>query len=106
MPFCLWEHIKDEAKGIRLEKFTFDGNRHQTGDAAFVPATFKNLQHSRANTDSYNSHNTQHVGVKQNALCLMQKDTQPSQAFVEDKSQQTRPKIYAGGASLLVVSIN
>jgi hypothetical protein len=79
MPLRLWEHIKDEAKGIILENFTFDGNRHQTGDAAFVPAS-QNLQHSRANTYSYNSHNTKHVGVKQNELCFMPKGTQPSQA--------------------------
>jgi hypothetical protein len=56
---------------------------HETGDAAFTPATPLNLQHSRANTDSHNphnTHNTQHTRVQQNALCFTQKKTQPSQA--------------------------
>jgi hypothetical protein len=34
-----------------------------TGDAAFTPATPHDLQHSRANTDSHNSHNTQNTRV-------------------------------------------
>jgi hypothetical protein len=33
------------------------------------------LQHSRAYTDSHNSHNTQHTGVKQNKLCFIKMGT-------------------------------
>jgi hypothetical protein len=66
----------------------------------------QDLQHSRANTESYNSYNTQHKRVKKNALCFMQKNAQPSQTCAKDKSHQTRPKIDAGAASLLMESIN
>jgi hypothetical protein len=75
------QHIKEERKEIRIGKFSLDGSSHQTGDAAFTPATSRDLHHSRANTDSHYSHNTQHTRVKQNKLCSMQKDTQPSQTF-------------------------
>ena len=34
---------------------------------------------NREPTPTHNSHNTQHTRVKQNTLCFMQKDTQPSQ---------------------------
>ena len=73
-------HIKEEIKEIRIGNFSLDGNSQQTGDAAITPATPHDLQHSRAKTDSHNSHNTQHTRVKQNALCFQQKGTQPSQA--------------------------
>jgi hypothetical protein len=59
-------HIKEERKEIRIRNFSLDGNSHQTGDAAFSPAIPHDLYHSRANTDSHNSHNTQHTKVKQN----------------------------------------
>jgi hypothetical protein len=54
-------HIKDERKEMRLVNFSLDGSSHQTGDAAFTPATPHYFQHPRANTDSYN---TQHARVK------------------------------------------
>ena len=73
------QHITDEIKEMRLECFTLDVSSHQTGDAAFTPATPQDLQHSRANTDSQTLHNTQHTRVKQNSLYFMQKGTQPSQ---------------------------
>jgi hypothetical protein len=57
-----------------------DGRSHQTGDAAFKPATPHDLPHSRANTDSHNLLNTQHTRANQKTHCFMQKDTQPSQA--------------------------
>jgi hypothetical protein len=43
-------HIKDERKEIRNESFSLDGISHQTGDAAFTPATPHDLQHSRTST--------------------------------------------------------
>jgi hypothetical protein len=73
-------HIKEERKEIRNGNFSLDGSSHQTGDAAFIPATPNDLRHSRANTSSNNSPNTQHTSVKQNKLRFMQKGTQPSQA--------------------------
>jgi hypothetical protein len=71
--------IKEGRKEIIKLKLSLDGSSHQTGDAAFTPATPHDSYHSRANTDSQNSHNTQQTGVKQNKFCFMQKDTQPSQ---------------------------
>jgi hypothetical protein len=55
-------HIK--TKEICIENFSLDGSSHQTRNAAFTPATSQDSQHSRANTDSYNSHNTQHTTRK------------------------------------------
>jgi hypothetical protein len=55
--------IKEEIKETVTWNFSLDGRSHQTGDAAFTPATPHDLQHSRANTDSQNLHNTQHTGV-------------------------------------------
>jgi hypothetical protein len=66
-------------KKEKIINFSLDGRSHQTWDAAFILATPHDLQNSRANTDSQNSHNTQHTRVKQNILFFMQKDTQPSQ---------------------------
>ena len=74
-------HIKEERKEIIIENFSLDGSSHQTGDAAFTPATPHDLHHSRANSDSHNSHNTQHTRAKQNSLCFTQKETQPSQTY-------------------------
>jgi len=51
-------HIKDEIKVMRLGNFSLGGSSHQTGDAAFNPAAPRELQHSRANTDSHNTQNT------------------------------------------------
>ena len=48
-------HIKEEQKYLRIGNFSLNGNSHQTGDAAFTPATPHDSQHSRANTDSHNS---------------------------------------------------
>ena len=74
-------HIKEERKEMRIGNFSLDGSSNQTGDAAFTPATPHDLLHSRAKTDSQNSHNTQHTRVKQKALYFVQKDTQPNQTF-------------------------
>ena len=75
--------IKDEKQKMRIGNIYLDGTSHQTGDSAFTPATPQYLQHSRANTDSRNSHNTQHTKVKQSSLCFLQKDTRPSQTCSE-----------------------
>jgi hypothetical protein len=67
------------------------------------------LHHSRANTDSHNSHNshnTQHTRVKQNELFFMQKDIQPSQTCSEGHNAPNPTQFDAGGASLLMRSIN
>jgi len=58
--------------------FSLEGSSHKTGDEAFTPTTPHDLQHSRANTDSHNSHNTKHTRVKQSTLFFLQQDTQPS----------------------------
>jgi hypothetical protein len=59
-----------------IGKFSLDGRYHQTGDEAFTPAKPHDLKHSRADTNSHNSQNTQHKR-KKNTLFFMQKDTQP-----------------------------
>jgi len=71
-------HIKDPQIGIR--SFALGSSSHQTRDAAIAPATPPDVEHLRANTDSKNSHNTQHARAKQNLLRFMQKGTQTSQA--------------------------
>jgi hypothetical protein len=76
---ALISDCRNERKEIRIGNFSLDGSSHQTGDAAFTPATAHDLHHSRANNDSHNSHKTQHTRVKQSTLCFTQKDTQPSQ---------------------------
>jgi hypothetical protein len=43
--------------------FSLDGSSLLTGDAAFTPATPHDLHHSRANTDSHNSHHTKNTRV-------------------------------------------
>jgi hypothetical protein len=57
--------IKEERKEIGILNISLDSRSHQTGDAAFTPATPHDSHHSRANTDSHNVHNTQHTRVKQ-----------------------------------------
>ena len=47
-------HIIEERKEIRIWNFSLDGSSHQTGDAAFTPATPHDLNHSIANNDSHN----------------------------------------------------
>jgi hypothetical protein len=85
---------------------SLDGSSHQTGDAAFTPATPHASQHSRANTDSHNSHNTQYSRAKSNALCFMQKGTQPSQACSGGHITPNPIQIDAGDATLLMGSIH
>ena len=89
-----------------MRSVSLDGSFHQTGDMAVTPAMRHDLKHSRANTDSHNSHNAQHTRVKQNKLCFTQKDTQPSQACSKWHITNIRPIIDAGDASLLMGSIN
>jgi len=60
-----------------LGNFNLGGRSHRTGDVAFTSATSRDSQHSRANTESHNSHNAQHI-KKQNSLYFMQQNTQPS----------------------------
>jgi hypothetical protein len=100
------QHIKEERKEIRIGKFSLDGSSHQTGDAAFTPATSRDLHHSRANTDSHNSHNTQHTRVKQTNFALCKRTLSPARHFLKDISHQIRPKIDVGDPSLLMGSIN
>jgi hypothetical protein len=84
-------HTKDESKEIRPGSLTLDGKSHQIKGAAFTPQRLKqNLQHSRANTDSNNSHYKQHTRVKQNVLSFMQKALSP-----ESKTKCTL--LYAKG---------
>ena len=63
--------LKTKENKISTGNFSLDGSNYKTGDAAFIPATPLNLQISRANTNSKNSHSTQHTGVKQSALFFM-----------------------------------
>jgi hypothetical protein len=70
----LGRHLKEEREEKRIGNFSLKSSSYQTGDAAFTPATSHDLYHS----DSHKSHNTQHTRAKQNTLCFMQKDTQPS----------------------------
>ena len=95
-------HIKDERKEIRIGKFSLDGSSHQPWDAAFTPATPHALQHSRANTDPHNSHNTQHTRVKQNTHFFMQKGTQPSQACYGGHITPSPTKNRSGDAPILM----
>ena len=60
-PNAPWTTLQRRNKKIRIGNFSLDGSSHQTGDAAFTPATPHDLHHSRANNDSHNSHNTQLV---------------------------------------------
>jgi len=46
--------IKDEKKKRRHGDISLDGSSHQTSDAAFSPTTSRDLQYSRAHTDSLN----------------------------------------------------
>jgi hypothetical protein len=57
-------------KVIFPPNFTLDGRNHQTGHAALTSDTSEDLQHSTANNDELNSHNTQHTGVTKNKLCF------------------------------------
>jgi hypothetical protein len=38
------QHIKDERKDVRFGNFSLDGSSHETGNAAFTPATPHDLQ--------------------------------------------------------------
>jgi hypothetical protein len=78
---------------IRIGNFSFDGSSHQTGDAAFTPATPHDLHHSRANNDSHN-------------FALRKRTLSTARHVLEDTLHQIRPKIDAGDASLLMGSIN
>jgi hypothetical protein len=47
--------------------------KSSTWDTAFAPSTPQDIQHSRANTDSHNSHNMQHATreSKKSTFCVM-----------------------------------
>jgi hypothetical protein len=68
---------------------TLDGSSHHTGDAAFAPATPKDLQHSRANLYSHNSHNIQHKRVKVQYIFLYAKG-QPAQPEMFWRAHHTK----------------
>ena len=105
-PNAPWTTHQRRKKKIRIGNFSLDGSSHQTGDTAFTPAMPHDLHHKRSNTDSHNSHNTQYTKVKQNKLCFMQKDTQPSQTCSGGHITTNLTHIDAGDASLLMRSIN
>jgi hypothetical protein len=84
-------HINDERKEKIIGNFPLDGSSHQPGDAAFTPATSQDLQHSRANTDSSNSHNTQQTRVKTKCHSLYAKG-QLAQPGVFLRVNHTKPK--------------
>jgi hypothetical protein len=44
-----WTTHQRRKKKIRIGNFSLDGRNHQTGDAAFTPATSHDLHHLRAN---------------------------------------------------------
>jgi len=73
---------------------------------AFTPATSQDLQHSRANTDSKNSHNTQHTREKNKQFSLCKRALSPARHVLEDTSHLTRPEIDAGHPSLLMRGTN
>ena len=106
-PNASWTtHQRRKKKEKKGEILSLDSSCHKTRDTAFTTATPHQLRHSRANTDSHNSHSTQHTRVKQNALFFTQKGTQPSLICSRRQITPIRPKIDAGDASLLMGSIN
>jgi hypothetical protein len=80
-------HIKEERKEIRIGNSSLGSSGHQTEDAAFTHATPHDLQHSRANTDSNNSHNTQHTRVTKIILRFKQEATRWAPFFSNKKSR-------------------
>jgi hypothetical protein len=84
-------HQRRKKTNITWKSFTLDGRSHQTGDAAFTPAMPYVLHHSRANTDSHNSHNTQHRRAKQNTLCFLQMALSPARHVLKDTSISIQP---------------
>ena len=72
---------------------------------ALPPSRLK-TRSNREPTPTRNSHNTQHTRVIHNTLCFMQRTLSPARLVLEETSHQTRPKIDAGDASLLMGSIN
>jgi hypothetical protein len=99
------ETPKTKKKEIRHGNFSLDGSRYQTGDAAFTPASPRDLQHSRANTDSlYSLKNTREL--KKIHFYVCKRALSPASYLLEDASHKTRPNIDAGGASLLIWSTN
>jgi hypothetical protein len=88
---------RKKVKDFRIGNLSLDGSSHQTRDAAFTPAAPHDLHHSRANTDSR---------VKKIHIALCKRTLSPARHALEDTPHQTRPKIDAGDASLLMGSIN
>ena len=52
-----------------------------------LPPPHLKTRSKREPTLTHNLHNTQHMRVKQNTLCFMQKDTQPSQTCSPNPTQ-------------------
>jgi hypothetical protein len=61
---------------------------------------------NRHRHSTHTTRNTEHARVNQNTLCFMKKTLSPARLVLEDTSHQTRPKIDAGDASLLLGSTN
>jgi hypothetical protein len=89
-------HNKEERQEIWRGNLSLDSRSHQTGDAAFIPATPHDLQNSRANTDLHNSQNTQHTRVKQIHVSLCKMALSPARHVLEDTSHQTRARNRCG----------
>ena len=85
-------HIKEERKEIRIGNFSLDGRSHQTGDAAFTPATPHDLHHSRANKGL--TQLTQHATheIKTKYFLLYATTLNFDRNILEDTSHRTRPK--------------
>ena len=71
-------HAKDKEKKEDSETSLSTAAVTKLGTRPAPPPRLK-TRSNREPTPTHNSHNTQHTGVKQNTLCFMQKDTQPSQ---------------------------
>jgi hypothetical protein len=100
-------HIKHGRKEIKLGNCTPYGRSHQTGDAAFIPASSQDLQHLKANTVDQHlltkiiQHATHGSGSKTNALFFIKKDTHPSQICFEGHITPNPTKVNSSDASSL-----
>jgi hypothetical protein len=89
--------IKDgERKKEDMEASLLTAAATKLGDAAFTPATTQDLQHSRANTDPNNSHNTQHTKVNKIHCALRKRALSPARRVLEKKNIKSDPSFDAG----------